>query len=280
MTDKDHDLCQQDRQLISDLVEDWAFRGNEAADQCAIFGRAHFPLGTFQLWEGLVSHYSHLKPIKDELHRHFVRVGEIAIGCKSQHLRQEKQKWLRSDGLLESGDDELEVPLSSGPLSPSFSDIDFQASTVFPDKFGSFADDVFQWLKQCVLSPEGTPQWVAPHQLLLDFQIRTGLIGCFRRVRDRTWHLYKEVDLEANFDFVQASRSFAAYVKAIAKVAGGSTTVARHRPAGVSFHCWQRCIFLSIDPKRISEIDQALDHLSPIHNVRVFHNFQGVGTRP
>ena len=259
LTDKDHDLCQvlvdecrraigsegfqtvvkvcshQDRHLISDLVEDWAFRGNEAADHCAIFGRAHFPLGTFQLWEALVSHYSHLKPIRDELHRHFVRVGEIAIGCKSQHLRQEKQKWLQAGELLESGDDEPEVPISSGPLHPSFRDIDFQATVLFPEKFGSFADDVFQWLKQCVLSPEGTPQWVAPHQLLLDFQIRTGLIGCFRRVRDRTWHLYKQVDLEANFDFVQASRSFAAYVKAIAKVAGGSITIARHRPAGVSF---------------------------------------------
>ncbi len=66
-----------------------------------------------------------------------------------------------------------EVPISSGPLQPSFRDIDFQATILFPDKFGSSADDVFQWLKQCVVSPDGTPQWVAPHQLLLDFQIRT-----------------------------------------------------------------------------------------------------------
>ena len=305
LTDKDHDLCQllmdecrksmgpsgfqtvvkvcshQNSDLITDLVEDWVFKGNEAADQCAISGRAFFPDDTLVLWDSLVKHYSKMTSIRDELHRHFVRVGEFAVECKARLLRHDRQRWEADDGERASGEDDPPIAtLDSTTIQPSFSSIDFSAECLFPEKLGPFVNQVFYWLRDCVTSPEGILQWVAPHQLLLDFQLQTGLHGCYRRVRDRTWHLFTESDLEANFDFVTASRSFAAYVKAVAKFAGGEVSIARHRPAGVSFHCWQRCVYLSFDPKRIVEIDRALDHISPIHNVKVFKEFRGVGTRP
>ena len=166
LTDKDHDLCQllvdecrravaggfqtvvkvcshQDSALISDLVEDWVFKGNEAADQCAISGRAYFPGDTLTLWESLVAHYNNLTPIRDELHRHFVRIGEFAVECKAQLHRWDRQRWQAADEDNESGEDDLpKVAVDSSQLRPSFSNIDFSAEFNFPDKLGHFADQV------------------------------------------------------------------------------------------------------------------------------------------
>ena len=115
--DRDHDLKNQVFQLVQELrrkhiplcvvkvtshvshtlafdsVEEWALRGNQAADACAEKAREGFSTQFFAVWHGLCATVLEQDQLRQDLHSHIVRVGSTAVADKRRIQNLNEQQW-------------------------------------------------------------------------------------------------------------------------------------------------------------------------------------------
>ena len=75
----------QDISAYSDVVEKWAIRGNQKADETASSAREDFSPLLQYVWENLVGDVRKLNTLRDDIHGHIVRVGVLATTEKRQN---------------------------------------------------------------------------------------------------------------------------------------------------------------------------------------------------
>ena len=87
-----------DLQQINEGVESWAVRGNTAADEAATGARADFSQDFFKVWQAVCRHHDTQQLVRDEIHNHFIRVGEEATASKGDLKEQEARRWAEVEG--------------------------------------------------------------------------------------------------------------------------------------------------------------------------------------
>lgn len=162
-----------------DVVQQWVIRGNDAADKCAADARQGFD-EFFGIWQALTNDLQNSADLCNHVHMHFVRVGLTAVQQKAQLRQDVAQQWAK-----ENGDDEVQLEVSD-------TDISWATVAQVPDDFSSeffgvSVGAVIKWLQGLTSSPDSVLQWVTTYQLLVDFQVQSGLNGMRYIQADQRW---------------------------------------------------------------------------------------------
>ena len=288
--DKDHDLKERVRQLISDFqtatiqlqvvkvtshvapdlgydsVERWALRGNHAADRCAEQAREGFSTSFLTLWEDMCKAVFVQDDFRRDLHGHMVRVGHLAVADKQKVLLHTDNAW---DDYVPAQD----------TIPSTLIDLPAEWPHELMPKHGGFEPGVWEWFVNLVSPDEGGVQWVSTYQLLLDFQLTTGRVGFYKNQRTRQWYEITDWEAEQDYDFLRTAGGLASYLKSLFKKHGCIVEPENRQPGGISFRKWLRCIRVHISPMRLAAIDALLANskITPIKDVRVaFKSFARV----
>eukprot|EP00435_Cladocopium_sp_Y103_P021646 s885_g5.t1 len=251
-----HDLCQEavsrrllikvvkvrsheDESKYSDPIEQWALRGNQAADKAAEDARSLFNSNFWQVWDDLHQAYRTRKLWCDAIFSLIAAVGQRAQLSKS----------MTSDSA---------VPVVAAPLPdqeehqcvfepfPAWTDRD-------PDiMLGECGEGVFQWLQSLTSASEATPHWVSSYQLLVHYQLSTGLTGpsCIQK----QW--YEGSNVSADYDFCQQATWMSHYLRRLGTAFSLEVNPVRRRPAGSAIQMWTRCYLLQIRTDVLAGIDR------------------------
>ena len=183
--DRDHDLKNQVFQLVQELrrkhiplcvvkvtshvshtlafdsVEEWALRGNQAADACAEKAREGFSTQFFAVWHGLCATVLEQDQLRQDLHSHIVRVGSTAVADKRRIQNLNEQQWETYSPAID--------------VTPAML-VDLPRVWPHPPmpKHGAFEAAVWQWFAELVSPSEGEVHCVCWYQFLIDFQLTTG----------------------------------------------------------------------------------------------------------
>ena len=115
---------------------------------------------------------------------------------------------------------------------------------------------VLQWLDGLLKSPEGKPVWTTGLHLLTDFQLHSQQLGVWRNSDTKCWEPYNDSMVGTRYDFLQAARQFAAYLRAVGRVFGVTTQCISRRPTGTSFRRWTKCMLVQMPMERVDQVDR------------------------
>ena len=238
----------QDDLQYSDVIEQWAIRGNEAADLAAARARQDYSIQFVTLWTELLHHHQNEVMIRNQVHSHFVRVGLKAV---------EEKSIVTHVGAVQQGDPTTLITREQGTTETvtfdGIADInidEFQPSVHLTD----FATRVVEWLRGLSTADDSEVQWVTSYQLLVDFQNWSGVIGM--QFTNRRWTEIEDWSVASGYDFHRITRWFAAYLKSIARELAVPYEGIFMTPTSVSFRCWTRCIRMKVSATRMLTIDR------------------------
>ena len=249
-----------------DQIESWALRGNQAADECAERAREGFSQQFFALRTALCETVLAQDALRRDLHSHFIRVGSIAVADKQKVQALNEQVWEHYSA-------------EHGVTPPMLINLPREWPHSPMPKHGNFEAAVWQWFAELVSPDEGEVHWVCWYQFLLDFQLTTGRIGFYKDQRTRQWFEIASWEAQQEFDFLKAAGGLASFMRSLFNKMSYTVLPENHRPAGICFRKWLRCIRVSISPMRIAAIDNLLvkSGITHIQDVRVaFKDFAPV----
>lgn len=261
-------VCSHQNHAKADsVIERWAFRGNDAADKIAEKGRVAFPSQTFHIWHALVQELDNARSCRDALHCHYIQVGQKAVFDKRKQQQVEPERW---ESTIQT-----EAPLTEDAT------ISFQGFDILQPKgplefLGPTCHIVLQWMDGLFNTPEGKPVWTTGLHLLTDFQLHSQQLGVWRNSDTKCWEPYTDHMVGTRYDFLQAARQFAAYLRAVGRVFGVTTQSISRRPTGTSFRRWTKCMLVQMPMERVVQIDRIWFHrrISPIDRINL--SFGGV----
>ena len=266
-------------EAFTDLIERWAIRGNEFADQCAERARLGFHPSFWKLWEAAFERVHHIGEMRKLQHKFFIDVGQRVIS-------QKDAIWEHDDEAREAMVGQPAERDSSSMMSwlniPDSYDFGVQAGNGYRT-LGSMAITVFHWLTQLVSSDEGvTAKWVCNHQLLTLFQAMTGKIGVKHLAAKRTFTELASCDVDT-FSWYEMVKDFGTFLRAITKQLQLPYHVQKRRPSGTSFQCRPSCILIRIKASHISVVDEIFLYrkVAPIKDAsKAFRDFIVVERQP
>ena len=143
---------------------------------------------------------------------------------------------------------------------------------------GPTGSRILDWLNELLSTPDGTPVWTTGLHLLTDFQYRTGQLGVWRNPTTKCWEPYDDSMVGTRYDFLQASRNFSTFLRAVARVFGVATRCYSQRPSGTSFRRWTKCMLIRMPLSRVVQVDRIWHqfHVSPVDLISSsFKDFPG-----
>eukprot|EP00438_Fugacium_kawagutii_P019821 Skav227916 [mRNA] locus=scaffold146:145928:150717:+ [translate_table: standard] len=230
-------------------VEQWAFEGNEAADQLASRARDLLPSGVLQAWTRFSQVYHSRMEMKHWLHTVFLAVGKRAVECKE--VIQVLDSDVQQDRIYRP-----QPPLSSTPVS--FAELPDEPNLDLVHHMGECHQEIFRWVSTVIHQPGATPVWVSSYQLLALFQQHTGYLGVkyVPRLKGYIWlHFPQDHD---TYNFVRIAAWLMALVKCLARSYAVTCSVQDQIPVGTSFKVWARCLFLPISGELLTMLDRRL----------------------
>ena len=234
---------------VSDSVEQWAIRGNTAADESATMARTGYSAEFYNLWSAMCQQYDTMVKVRNEVHEHFIRIGEEATASKSDQRAQEAKRWAETEGL------EYE-PLES----ESFDLEDLPAEWPFDDQplFGGCEKVIFSWLRQLVSPGEGgvkVAHWLSMYHLLLDFQKSTGIVGYKRNSQSKQWQEISAWEAAQDYSMCDTTKDFSTLLRLLMSQLGTKWKPCPQRPTGGLFKRWIRCAHLKVEACRFQQVD-------------------------
>lgn len=258
----------QNHTLADSILEQWVFRGNDAADRCAERGRQSFPSNTFHVWNALVAEINIARTCRDAIHCHFIQVGKTAVVDKRSQQAVEPERW-------EAVQSEALPPAD---VIYSFDGFDLTSPRGPLQFLGPTGSRILDWLNELLSTPDGTPVWTTGLHLLTDFQYRTGQLGVWRNPTTKCWEPYDDSMVGTRYDFLQASRNLSTFLRAVARVFGVATRCYSQRPSGTSFRRWTKCMLIRMPLSRVVQVDRIWHqfHVSPVDLISSsFKDFPG-----
>ena len=234
---------------LSDEVEKWAIRGNTAADESATLARSGYSSTFFQVWVSMCQHYDSMTTIRDELHQHFIRIGEEATASKSEQRAREAKRWAETEGLVPDQVEQETFDLSDLPDAWPLAE---------QPQFGGSERIVFAWMKQLVSPDDGVAKvahWVSMYHLLLDFQRTTGVVGFKRNLQTKTWQEITAWEAAQDYCLCKTTQEFSTLLRLLTSLIGTKWGPIPQRPTGGLFKRWIRCARLRVSAARVQQID-------------------------
>ena len=238
-----------DLQQFSNEVERWAIRGNTAADEAATVARTGYTREFQQVWEHLCQYYDFFTKVRDELHDHFIRIGEAATASKSDLRDQEARRWAEFEGTEAPEVSTAELDLMD--LPPEWP-LDEQPS------FGGCEVTIFSWLQQLLSPDDGVTkveQWISMYHLLLDFQRSTGIVGYKRNSETKSWQVITSWEAAQDYSCCEVTKNFTTLIRSLCGLIGARWGPIPQRPSGGVFKRWIRCARLRVSVERFQSID-------------------------
>ena len=232
-----------------DIVQQWAIRGNEAADKCAAQARQHYGSEFFAVWQALARDLNEQTAFCNSIHGHFVRVGMTSVQEKGKIRKEVEQQWAYHNGETlanEDGDD----------IQTSWATVAQKTPVVSEDFFGDIGSSVIQWLQGLTSMPDAELQWVTFYQLLVDFQLNGGQYGVKYVVADKRWYALTEWEVSQVFEFTRTAQWFGAYLRTLAKTLSESCEMRSQRPTSSSFARWNKCVRMPVSKRRMLAVDR------------------------
>ena len=112
---------------------------------------------------------------------------------------------------------------------------------------------VIKWLQGLTSSPDCVLQWVTTYQLLVDFQVQSGQNGV--KYLDKRWHPISDWEVSNDYEFTKVAQLFGSYLRSLAKKLDQVCVLKSRRPTSSSFSRWNKCFFMQISKRRMSEVD-------------------------
>ncbi len=266
-------------EAFTDVIEQWAIRGNNFADQCAERARSGFHPSFWKLWVAAAERVHQTDDIRWLLHKFFIAVGQRVLSQKDKIW--EHDDVTREAMVIQSNKAEASELLSWSNIPDQY-DFGLQAGHGYRT-LGSMATTVFRWLTQLVSSDEGvSAKWVCNHQLLTLFQAMTGKIGVKHWAKKRTFTELAIHDGD-NFSWYETIKDFGTFLRAITKQLQLPYIVHKRRPNGTSFQCRPSCILIRIEDFHISMVDEIFmsRKVAPIRDAsKAFKDFNWVEKQP
>ena len=266
------------REAFSNIVEQWAIRGNDFADLCAEKARTGFHPSFWQLWNSAKQQVFTITETRKALHHLFISIGKQVVSLKESIWDHDEKEHANPTANRETEVvDEAKFSWNGIP-----EDFDFGALAGSGYRsLGSAVGDVHRWMTQLVSSTEGVEQWLSLHQLLILYQAETGKFGIFHRSKQRTF-----VELTADMTgvtFLETVRDFGTYLRAISKKLQVHYELYKRRPSGTSFQCRPNCLRLMVSARHVEFLDNYFvsRRLAPIRDVKLaFRDFQWADNQP
>ena len=177
---------------------------------------------------------------------HSVRVGLTAVQQKTQLQQDVAKQWAKANG-----DEDFSLAVSDDDISwATVAHVPCDISTEF---FGDSVGTVIRWLRGLTSSPDSELQWVTTYQLLVDFQVQSGQNGV--KYIDKRWCPISDWEVSNDYEFTKVAQLFGAYLRSLAKKLDQVCVLKPRRPTSSSFSRWNKCFFMQISKRRMSEVD-------------------------
>ena len=263
------------REAFSDVVEQWAIRGNDYADHCADQARSGYHPSFWNLWETAAQQVFQIIGVRKALHKFFISVGSQVVATKDVIWERDEQSQEQPVVQTEMVD---ETSLLSWCNIPEVFDFGVQASNGYRS-LGKMSVVVHRWLTELVSSAEGVSAlWLSLHQLFTLFQLQTGSCGIVHHSKKRTFVEFSEDNI-AEFFWPEAVRDFGTFLRAISKKLQIPYQLHKRRPAGTSFQCRPSCLYIRTPWRNVQLVDQIYQDrkLVPIRDAsKAFRSFRRV----
>lgn len=225
-----------DSTLEPDAIIRWAFRGNQAADECASFA-IHTDPKLFSVWNKLVEEVAHLEEIRNTLHRVLIDVGLAAINM----IRDMKKGTKHADV---GGD----ITIAMLPMQPwVLPDMDF---SVHPKHHISCWQELVQW--NLSLHDANNPtRWLSWAQIFTDFRLHTKLKGPWYDRKTKRW---MSVGCP-NDQFLRRYRWFISYLNSVMAAHDRRLPTRMCRPDSFVIGFWCLCLPVQISSERFEAVE-------------------------
>lgn len=244
----------QDQQLYSDIIDQWATRGNDAADLWALRARALLPKPLRIAHAQAVKDQQQQHRARDHVHSIICAVGTQAVEAKPARHEADEQAWEDVDREAGKAD------------SPSFVPLPTSCPDLVDSALGDNALRLYNWLRRLVQAPGATPRWVTSYELLVHYQACTGHVVFWFNTAKRAFQDASDVYRQKDHDFLKMSGWFQGALKLLASLLGTRYESRSMLPHSSVFKCWTRCILIGIAP---SEHTLVGTWLAPVQNGRV-----------
>ena len=233
------------QQGLTDTVEEWARRGNDAADLTAAMGLQHLPGHITQL----ASNFAHTLHTRVAACKAFqsmlVQFGLRCVETKPKVADHDEQKWQKERTKESEGEDDI-----------SLSGIPRVLSEPESHKFGPCLEPLHSWLVRLTSVEDARPLWLSSYQLLLHFQGVTSLLGFEYKPKGRKWDLADDYVQSQGYDFLKIAGWLQTAIRGYAGLMGLKAEAKSRLPWGSTFRAWQRCLKIPASPAEFTKIDQ------------------------
>ena len=226
----------QSRDHIDDFQQ-WAFDNNDSADAVAGNFQSWCPNELLQAQAKASKAYHRMKTLKQEAHKHYVRVAEFSVSHKSE--KQPRASVVNA----------VDPELVAYDVSLVFKTVLFDAPHRL--KFAGWTK-VIAWM-EAMYDPTAEVQWMSMTELLWSFQLHSGCRGVLSTGNHCTWKLD---DLLNEYDGQQAIRSFGKYVVHLLQTKFLDLKTKSRRPTNYRFQCWTMCLPLRFDTQLRERLHQ------------------------
>ena len=231
---------------LSTFIEQWAQRGNAAADLWAAQALKDMPEAIRQAQDGARLAFSRLDWVQEQFRSLHLKVATYAIGAPHTP-GNEAQLAPRQRPV-----DEADSAPFAFPKLRAASETDLQTLEPSEDRC------MLQWLKSLTsdLSPG---YWMTWHQLVVDYQIQTGSVCPWQDPRTKAWKPGKQWwrSLQ-DYSLQSQARAFSRYVTWHAKALQDEWKTTFRQPDSAIYAQWATCLRIPLDPARWRLVEKFL----------------------
>ena len=225
-------------------VDEWAVRGNEAADQCASDASQHFPMQLLVLHARLTQELRTLREHGKAWHNVLLAIGQRVLSAAIPSSDAPAPEKAHPSHVV---DLDLGLRCVAGALVSDF-----------PKKFRiNELQYVLDWLPTLV-SDSVAVVWVSFHQLLIDYQFHSQRWG-----PSSTGPKWIDPNQGELYCYKQHVQWFSGYLKGICKAAGHDLDIQQRRPSSHVLAFWCGSIRVAISDERLDRVNRHFRSFAP-----------------
>ena len=216
-------------------LDEWAVRGNQAADACAAGARDTLKPQLLKHWKTLIAELQSIRSFAKDLHAYFVSVGQRALQST------QRPEPLQPKGILQS----TVASCDAGIL-----ELAQLTLTDLPTKFRhADAEHILRWI--ATLTDSSTQVvWVTFHQLLVDYQMFSERIG--PAFAGKKWYSITD---DTAYCYKKQVAWFSRFLQGIGSVTSSPLQIQQCRPSSHVLNFWCGAIQLHFSNDRLQRLD-------------------------
>ena len=257
----------EDPQQYSDIIDQFAIAGNDAADALALQARQGLSVHFWKLWTEVADDLLLRTKVAKEIQQMIIRIGTRVIAHKQALAAQADQAWNVA----------LQTPISHEVTDRSL--VPLRPWTDLPAKhtMTEIAADLSTWLERLTSGADQRLHWVAAAHLLIHFQQCQGHHGYKFNQATNRWNFVKDHVAKQGFSFRQCANWLLAAARCYTRLLGIPYISRTRLPDGKCFRSWTPCILIQMKSEVFWQLDDALstNGITEVRSVKkAFSNFR------